>query len=347
MRLTPAPVLALGIGAASGLTGYMVGMPLPWMLGSMIGVTLAAVLRAPIRGPDQLRSFVIPAIGVMLGAGINADTFGKLAQWSLTLLILPVFLLCAASVSYAVYRRLGGYDPVTAFYAAMPGGLNEMLLLGDAAGGDGRRIALAHAARVLLVIFFVALFFGLFLGVRSGAGPGAWVALDALTPRDYVILLACGALGVPLARALRLPAAPVFGPMILSGVAHVAGWVTVAPPTIIIIVAQIVIGTVVGCRFIGTNSREILRDVALAIPASLAMLMVAVAAAGLITLTNDMPLSQAFLAYSPGGLTEMSLLTLTMGQDVAFVSVTHIIRITLVIAIAPTLFQAVRRHLGH
>ena len=346
MIATLKPVLlALIIGVASGCAGFAIGMPLPWMLGPMIGVTAAAVLSWPIKGPNQFRNIVIPAIGVMLGAGVNGDTFSQLATWSLTLVLLPIFLILAATLSYTVYRRVGGYDPVTAFYSAMPGGLNEMLLMGEEAGGDGKRIALAHAARVLLVIFFVAVYFGLVLGVRSGASGPAWVALDALTLSDYAILIACAVAGVPLAQLARLPAAPVFGPMILSAIAHVAGWVTVAPPTLVIIVAQVVIGTTIGARFSGTDPRQILRDIALAIPASLAMLCVAVLAAEVIVLSNDMPLSQAFLAYSPGGLTEMALLTLTMGQDVAYVSVTHIIRITLVIAIAPFLFNWVRHRI--
>ena len=345
MRTLAAPALALAIGAVSGAVGYAVGMPLPWMLGPMIGVTLAAILAAPIAGPDRLRGWVIPAVGVMLGSGVDGETLGQLATWVPTLLLLPVFLCVAAGVSFAVYRKLGRYDSITAFYAAMPGGLNEMLLLGEAAGGDGKRIALAHAARVLLVIFFVAVYFGLVLGVRSGATDANWTALDALSLWDYAVLIACAVLGVPLARFVRLPAAPVFGPMVLSAVAHIAGWVTVAPPSVVIIAAQVVIGTVIGSRFLGAAPREILRDLGLAVPASLAMLLVAVGAAELIVLGGDMPLSQAFLAYSPGGLTEMSLLTLAMGQDVAFVSVMHIIRITLVIAVAPAVFRLVRGRL--
>ncbi len=331
--------LALTIGVLAGLLGYWLGMPLPWMLGPMIGTTVAAMVGLPVRGPDKLRPIVIPVIGVLLGSGITADLFGQLGSWALTLILLPLFLCAAAGLSYVVYRRLGGYDPVTAFYAAMPGGLNEMLILGTAAGGDEKKIALAHAARVLLVIFLVVLYFGIVLGVRSGAGGRGFVPLNALSLADYLILGACAALGVIGGRKLNLPAAPVFGPMILSGIVHIAGWVEVAPPSVIIITAQIVIGTVIGARFVGASAREIIRDLGIAVVATVGMLAVAVAFAEGIARVMGMPLSQAFLAYSPGGLTEMSLLTLTLGQDIAYVSVTHIIRITLIIAIAPTAFR--------
>lgn len=314
------------------------------MLGPMIANTVAAMLRAPIAGPDPLRVYVIPVIGVMLGSGVTAEIFGLLGTWLLSLALLPVFLACAAGISYAVYRKIGGYDPVTAFYSAMPGGLNEMLILGAEAGGDERRIALAHAARVLIIIVFVALFFGLFVGVSSGGlGAVQWIGLYEITTTDYMVLGACAVLGAVIGKRLGLPAAPVFGPMILSGVAHFAGWVTVAPPTLFVIAAQITIGTIIGTRFVGATLAEIRTDIGLCAIASLLMLIAAIAFAEAIALIGGIPLAQAFLAFSPGGLTEMSLLTLAMGQDATYVSVIHIIRITLVIAIAPFVFKWTRR----
>ena len=59
------------------------------------------------------------------------------ASWGITALLL--FCIAAATIS-AVYRMIGRYDP-SAFFSAMPGGLSETMLLGDDAGGDGRRIA--------------------------------------------------------------------------------------------------------------------------------------------------------------------------------------------------------------
>jgi len=345
---TPAPlspqIVALAIGLAGGVAAFFAGLPLPWMLGPMIANTVAAMLRAPIAGPDRLRPFVMPVIGVMLGSAVTAEVFGLLGTWLLTLILLPLFLAGAAGISYAVYRRIGGYDPVTAFYSAMPGGLNEMLLLGAEAGGDERRIALAHAARVLIIIVFVALFFGLVLGVSSGGrGSVNWVGIYQITALDYVILGICAVVGAILGKKVGLPAALVFGPMIISGFAHIAGWVTVPPPTIFVIAAQVTIGTIIGTRFIGATLAEIRTDIGLSAIASLLMLLAAVGFAELIVVISGIPLAQAFLAFSPGGLTEMSLLTLAMEQDVTYVSVMHIIRITLVIALAPFIFKLTRR----
>lgn len=331
-------LLSLIIGVLSGLAAYVAGMPLPWMLGSMIGNMAFALAGAPIAGPTILRPYVIPILGVMLGSAITADILSQLGGWMLTVVVLPVYLAVAATLSFVVYRKIGGYDPVTAYYSAMPGGLNEMLILGGEAGGNERKIALAHAARVLLVILFVALFFGLFLGVRSGVNTSNWIPLGAPSALDYVYLFGAALVGSWVGKKARLPASAVFGPMIVSGILHAFKFVEVAPPSVFVIASQIVVGSIIGTRFIGATWRELRADVGLAVLGTGVMLIVAVCFGAAIAWASQMSISQAFLAFAPGGLTEMSLLTLAMHQDVVYVSTMHIIRITVVVGIAAYVF---------
>ncbi|MBV0911110.1 AbrB family transcriptional regulator [Rhodobacteraceae bacterium ASV31] len=310
-------------------------MPLPWMLGPMIGNTIAALVHLPIRGPVRLRPIVIPIIGVMLGSAFSPAILGQITSWLVTLVLLAPFIAVAGLASFLFYSRVAGYDRITAFYCAAPGGLNEMVILGAAAGGVERQIALAHSARILVVVTAVVWFYNAGLGVQSGDIARPTVALGALSLLDMALLAGSAILGPAFARAVRLPAAGMLGPMVLSAAAHLAGWVDVPPPAPLVIVAQIVIGTVIGCRFAGTPAREILRDVGLGIGSSTVMLAVALGFAAALTALTGTDLAQSFLAFSPGGLTEMSLLALAMGQDVAYVSFAHVARIVYVIAAAP------------
>ena len=49
------------------------------------------------------------------------------------------------------------------------------------------------------------------------------------------------------------------------------------------------------------------------------------------------------LAFSPGGLAEMSLMALSLGIEVAFVASHHVARILFIVLVAPPLFAAWRR----
>ncbi len=336
--------LALAIGGLAGYLANWIGMPLPWMLGPMIATTLASLIGLPVSAPLKLRPVVIPIIGVMLGAAINRNIFAHIGDWGVTLAVMVPFLATAAGVSILIYRKVAGYDPVTAYFSAMPGGLNDMLILGTAAGGDERRIALAHASRILVVITCVGLFYGFVLGARPGGSGGRpLIAMDVLTLSDWLWLGACAIVGVPFGKLLRAPAPNMLGPMLLSAALHLGEVVETAPPTLIIVMAQIVLGTVIGCRFLGATFREVGRDLGLGALSSFAMLLVAVSFAFIASWLTGAHPSQIFLAYSPGGLTEMSLLALAMGQDVAFVSVMHLLRILLVIMGAPFVFGRIGR----
>jgi uncharacterized protein len=335
--------MALILGTACGMAAYFGGLPLPWMLGPMIGTTIAAMMGAPIRGPDKLRPYVIPVIGVLLGSSVTMEVVRGAVGWWPALVILIPFLVGAAVLSFGFYRRIAGYDTVTAYFCAMPGGLNDMLVLGAEAGGEEKRIALAHATRILVVVSFVVLFYGVVLQVAPASRGQGWVNLDVLSLRDWLILGTCAVLGARLGVLARLPAPQILGPMILSGAAHVTGLVIVPPPTLAVVVAQIVVGTVVGGRFIGATPREVGRDIGIASVSTGLMIAVALGFAWLLTAWTGAPLTQTFLAYAPAGLTEMSLLALAMQQDVAFVSAMHIIRITLVIMAAAPIFALLAR----
>jgi uncharacterized membrane protein AbrB (regulator of aidB expression) len=64
-------------------------------------------------------------------------------------------------------------------------------------------------------------------------------------------------------------------------------------------------------------------------------LALTVAFAGGLSLITPLPPRELILAYAPGGVVEMSLVSLALGVDVAFVSTHHIARILLIVLLAP------------
>ena len=133
--------------------------------------------------------------------------------------------------------------------------------------------------------------------------------------------------------------------MVLSAGLHLSGLVTAAPPSVLVGAAQLVIGTVLGCRFVGATLRQTGRDMLLATGATLLLLAVTLLFAALVAALTPAPWSQAVLAYSPGGLAEMSLLALAKNQDVAYVATAHIARIVIIILAVQPIFRALGERL--
>jgi len=98
-------------------------------------------------------------------------------------------------------------------------------------------------------------------------------------------------------------------------------------------------GTIIGCRFIGTARSEVFRTIGLSVGSTAILLAITALFAALVVAVADLPLNSAILAYSPGGLAEMSLVALALGVDVAFVATHHVIRIVYVVIAAPLVYR--------
>jgi membrane AbrB-like protein len=279
----------------------------------------------------------------MLGAGFHPGIFEQISGWTITIVALPIYIAAASGIAFLFYRKIGRYDPVTAYYSSAPGGLNEMMILGSAAGGDERRIALAHTSRILVVVSFISYFFAVVYDVAATGQARSYLPISAVPFADLVLLLGCAVFGALVAPYLRLPAPSILGPMILSGIVHLAGITDAPPPSLAVNTTQLVLGTIVGCRFYGVAAREIGRAVLLASGASGLMIIVALVTAYAVTVLSGISFQQTFLTFSPGGLPEMTLLAIAMSADVAYVATIHILRLTIVIAVAPLVFRLLRQ----
>jgi membrane AbrB-like protein len=336
--------LAIAIGIVGGGVFAALKLPLPWMLGAMVFVTVAAVFGTPVRLPYMFRQSMVVFIGVMLGSQFTPDLINRVGQWVVTISGLLVYGTVAVALVLYYLKMVGNYDPVTAYFAAAPGGLNDMTLIGRDMGGDDRVIALTHASRVLLVVMTIPIMFRIFGGYESPPGflprgPGFDLPL-----REWLALAGCALIGPFIARRLKLPAAFLLGPLALSASIHIAGWSNASPPGALVAAAQIVLGTGVGCRFAGTHYTEVIRIIRVSLGSAIIWMTSAVGFGLLIGEITGLPWYVVTLAYAPGGLAEMSLVAFGIGQDVAFVATHHLCRIGMVVLLAPLAFKMIRKY---
>lgn len=320
----------LALGAAGGWLFTQLGLPLPWMLGSMTLITLGAVLRWPLAAPAAVRPPMTAIIGVLLGAAFHPGLIAQLPGWIATLAGLVAFSLASGTACVFYLRRVAGYDARTAYFAGMPGGLVEMIELGGERGADTRIVALTHSARILLIVFSLPFIVEVVEGVSLGGRAGAGLSIVDAPFSAFAQLAFCALAGAWLGQRLDLPARFLLGPMLVSAALHVTGLSTFVPPTEIVQGAQVVLGAVLGCRFVGAEPRMILRVLGLAVGMTAILVALTVGFAAVVSALTGFGVVTLILAYSPGGLAEMSLVALAVHADVAFVAAHHVARVVMV-----------------
>jgi membrane AbrB-like protein len=224
-------------------------------------------------------------------------------------------------------------DRPTAFFSAMPGGLVDMILMGERAGGDPNTISLMHAARIFLVVMLFPVVIQMVTGADLSGRSGTYLPLSDLFHVWPALWFAVSAVtGVLLGKLLRLPAPMLIGPMIISAILHAGGITDFKVPTIILAGAQVVLGTGIGCRFAGTPPRQILTVLGHSLGATALLLTVTILFGLGVSAWTEIPFAEALLAYAPGGLAEMSLIAFTLGLEVPFVAAHHVARIFVTIS---------------
>lgn len=334
-----APVLlALAIGATGGFIFNWLKMPLAWMLGSCLFTTVAAFCGLRVGMRAQLRQGMIIVLGVLLGSGFSPDLVQRLGQWAVSLGVVTLMTVTGATLCYLWLRRTTDWNRQTCYFAAMPGGLNDMTILGGAMGGEERSIALAHALRILTVVMTIPVWYRLVNGAQTSVltmvhGPTGndW--------KDYAILIACGLAGATAGRLLRLPAAFMMGPMIFSAIAHLGGATDSRPPGELVAAAQVVVGAAIGCRFVGTPFDKLHKEMAASIGAAVIMIGCAVVFAKISVALTGLNLDATVLSYAPGGFAEMSLIGLALGIEIAMVATHHLFRLFLILITSPIVFR--------
>jgi membrane AbrB-like protein len=327
------PVLTMTFAAAGAGAFFMLGLPLPLLLGPMFACLTAALLRAPLRGVPAVSEAMRTVLGVAVGASITPDLVARLETMALSVAFVPIFVAIIGAVGYPYFRRVCGFDKPTAYFAAMPGGLQDMLVFGIEAGGDARALSLVHATRVLAIVSLMPFILSWRWGMSFDSAPGA--PIGDVPVRDLVVMLLCALVGWLGGRRIGLFGASIIGPMILTAAASLAGLIHVRPPAEAILAAQFFIGLGVGVKYVGVTMEEVRRIVAAAFGFCLLLAALSVAFAEAVHLITGAPLAEALLAFAPGGQGEMVVLALVSGADMAFVVTHHLVRLLVVILGAP------------
>lgn len=339
--MTRPRIVTLALSALGSAIFLFLHLPLPFMLGPMAACLVAALGGAKLEGMGKLQPLMRTILGVTIGASITPETVHRLPDMAMSVALVPVFVLLIGTMGYPFFRRVCGYDHPTAFYSCMPGGLQDMLIFGEEAGGNVRTMSLIHATRVLVIVVLIPILMTVVWGYDLKSLPGQ-PARD-LPVGEMLLMAAAGLVGWRVAARVGLFGASILGPLILTAALSIAGFIHQRPPMEAIVTAQFFICMGVGAQYVGVTPRELRFDVSAGVGYCLILAMISLGFAELVSQTGITNPINAFLAFSPGGQSEMAVISIMAGADLAYVVTHHLTRVIIVISTAPLIARRMDR----
>ena len=315
-------LLTLGLSLAGAFAFSLADLPLPFLFGPLTICLIAALAGVPLRGAGQIGVGARTILGVAVGATLTPELMGKIPSMLASVALIPIYLGVIGLIGVPFFRRVCGYDPATAWYAAMPGGLQDMIIFGTEAGGNARTLSLIHATRVLIIVTIAPILLTRTFGA-SLSQPVGLPAID-LPLSEMAIMAAAALVGWKGGERIGLFGASILGPLIVTGALSLTGAIHHRPPAEAIYAAQFFIGAAIGVGFV---------------------VILAILAAIMSVIVHELGLArpvEAFLAFAPGGQAEMTVLAIVAGADLGYVVVHHVVRILVVITGAPIAARLMR-----
>ncbi|MBP5978923.1 MAG: AbrB family transcriptional regulator [Halomonas sp.] len=318
---------SLTVGAIGGTFFQLTGLPLAWMLGPLIANLLVSSQGINVVVPERLRNIFLAVMGLVLGSQVTPELAHRVIDWPVSAILLILGIGASTAAASAWYRRCG-FDSVSAWFAAAPGAMTAMIILGDKCGGDPQRIAIAQSLRVILVILFLP---PLFWAYESG---GASTAPQA-TGFEHAWMLLLIPVLLPLGRWLRFPTPALLVPLLTAALLSGFDIASLALPPWGMNLMLWVLGSAIGSRFKGMTRRLWGRYLWQSGAATLLALAVLALFAELIHQFVGVGRDVALLALAPGGIGEIAILAVALNIDPVFVAFHHLLRMVVLMAFAP------------
>ncbi len=325
--------LTLAIGAVGGTVLGGFGLPAGWLTGAMVAVAVAAVAGTQVEIPKGLRNVAFVVTGSFLGTSVSPELVSELPRWPISLGVLIVNLMVLQWAAQTFLHRVCNWDRQTAFFAAIPGMLSYVIALALPTRADTSRVAVSQTIRIFLLVALLPKTVSLIGTVEPGA------AAPAATLAGIVVTLAGGTLGGVLFSFIGIPAAPLLGALLVSGILHGTGLISGGLAQPLLIAAYIVLGSVVGSRFAGTTVMMLWSMAGASLGAFAVTMSVAVLGALVAGWLTDQPLSQMILAFAPGGIDVMTIMAFALHLDAAFVAAHQLARFLMIAVYAPLLMK--------
>ncbi|AOW94083.1 hypothetical protein BFN03_19205 [Rhodococcus sp. WMMA185] len=306
---------------------------------ALVVAAICALTRTgPARVPRAAEITAQGVVGVSVGFMVDKHTLAALgSNWiaAVSVCVATLVISVAAGALLGLHRSV---DPLTGALSMVAGGAQGLVAMTKELGGDERTVAVIQYLRVALIIVTMPLAATLLFDAadasplprNSPGSPGApWYI-------GFALVVVCIVVGTWTARALKVPAPAMLGPLTIAGAIELTGWVdAVAVPELLLLLAFAVIGWQAGLAFTPASVRAIFRVLPVAILLILGVVGACACLGILLAHATGISLLEGYLATTPGGVSAVLAVSSASGANITFVAAVQVIRVVIMLFAAP------------
>lgn len=316
---------------------------LPFMFGPIIAsVICVRVFRLEIEWPFWLSQIGLVLLGVQIGSTFTKNVILDIKDDWLTIILITVMLLGLALVIAFFFKKIAKVNTETAILSVIPGALSQMLIMAE----ENKRanimvVSLTQTSRIIFVVIlvpFIAYFFR-DNGSNGSAEKATTKVLTDVVSMPQILLLALAVFIVYIIMSkINFPTKQLLAPIIVLISWNLITGLTFTLDSYIIASAQVIYMIRIGLQ-IAKLLDQMKGRIAVAIAfQNVLLILLAFIMVLLISMVSNHSVNELFLGAAPGGMSQIVLVAIETGADVALISSYHIFRIFFILfLIAPLL----------
>jgi membrane AbrB-like protein len=308
--------------------------------------------------------------GCVVGSSMTLERAKGIKRVLLPVLINSAILLSVGLGLSVVARRVFGWDFLTSWLATCPGRMADMIIYSGVLGADTATVVAAHVLRLVAVILFTPILlklFGLIFHGRFPAageptpkdpapgipGPGSPASEEAsllgpspasvrtkgpLLPK-YLLLFTLGIVGGWLGLVSGLAGGVILGAMLLTSLGNLVGLPASHLPRGFGSWLQMLAGLLVGSQMALQELTQIAGSLIELLVIILSLMCASLLSAYILISRFKWDSATAWLSASPGRMSDMIILSQSLGAKSDWVAGTHVVRMILVIILTPLIMR--------
>ena len=331
--------LVILISIPSAIIADYFNIPLAWMLGPMLTISVAALAGVNVKMPKLALSSILIILGLHIGNYIDQNLINQMKEWIWTSAIMFVYILLSIVIVSKYLQKYSGYKEKTSIFSAAPGALGPLLILAEYEKSDLSQVATSHLIRLIIIITVFPFFVVNFASTEA-------IEIEKFNYLDQnhynlIILLIGSILLILLFDKIGVPAALLSGTLVASGILQISEVASYKLPEQSIDFCLLILGASVGCRFADKSLNEVARNTFHSFIATTILVILGVLAALAATYFVDTNFLTLLLSFCPGGIYEVAVIAIAFNLDPNFVAFHHIIRLLMILFTIPVILKLI------